>query len=66
MVSTAARLEFILKELHYYIKDSLILFGKAEEGANLNKHRIFVGIMISLLLNNDAEAKGTAKNRADD
>ena len=60
------RLKFVLKELHYFIKDSYSLFGEVQEGSNVSKHRIFVAIMLTILLNNDHEANGKQKNRADD
>lgn len=44
-------LNFILKELHYYIKDSIMLFGKTNDINKLKKHRIFIGIMTAVLVN---------------
>lgn len=55
-----------MKELHYFIKDSLALFGKAEEGIDLNKHRIFVGIMLSILMNQNPEGDAVNKSRPED
>lgn len=65
-VLKSSRVKFVLKELHYFIKDSYSLFGEVKEGSNVYKHRLFVGIMLTILLNNDHEGNGKKKNRADD
>lgn len=57
------RLGFIMKELHYYVKDSCQLFGNILDPESSMAHRIFVGIMCSTLLNQDEQGNWGNKRK---
>lgn len=46
-----------MKELHFYIKDSIEVFGSDGDASRMLPHRILVGTMLSTLLNGGAEGK---------